>query len=94
LLIWSSIFADAWTALVAEQQRQLGSLKNGGCGGYSVVNSAWIFCGLRFGNIVNAHTRQGAITIVGHAAIMLQEAIMVDAPERPPVTLHMRRVAE
>jgi hypothetical protein len=69
-------------------------LKNGGCGGYSVIKFAWISCGLRFGNIVNARTWQGAITIVGQAASMLHEKRLVDAPKRPEVTSHMRRVAK
>jgi hypothetical protein len=47
----------------------------GGYGGYSVVNPAWILCGLRFENIVNV---QGAITIVDHAASMLHEATLFD----------------
>jgi hypothetical protein len=59
-----------------------------------MINLAWISCGLRFGNIVNARTWQGAVAIVGHAASMLHEESVVDAPKRPEVTSLMRRVAK
>jgi hypothetical protein len=35
-----------------------------------------------------------SITIVGQAASMLHESTLVDAPERPEVTPHMRCVEE